>query len=122
MLKVFLVRRGRDKVVQKRYILSNDPWKEGKEEETSRDDATGMVRADWRWDMINQENSVQTGGRVVKSDSLSTHLDPKSVVASRGMKEKWKGEWNSIGGIYARKVGLQLWLGVRIRLGEEGLR
>lgn len=35
-------------------------------------------------DQINQErkeSSVDSGGRVIMSDSLSTHLDPKSVVA-----------------------------------------
>jgi hypothetical protein len=35
------------------------------------------------------------------------------------MKEKWKGEKNSIGGIYARKVGLLFWLGVPDK-GERG--
>jgi hypothetical protein len=58
--------------------------------DTAEKQATGMVRADCRWNMIlakdeinqeRKESSVHSGDRVLKSDLLSTHLGPKSVVA-----------------------------------------
>jgi hypothetical protein len=67
--------------------------KRGRKRRQAEKDATRMVRADCRWnieDQINQ-SSGHSGRRVLMSDSLSTHLDPKSVVA-RFEKSAEKGE------------------------------
>jgi hypothetical protein len=59
--------------------------KRGRKRRHSRE-ATRMARADWRWNIIFAKDEIKRavripGDRVLKSDSLSTHLDPKSVVA-----------------------------------------